>query len=79
MSQSTEPKVTEHASANIGQPDEGDYGKEPFWQFDEVKMALFKHVSLPGWGRGISDLRGRTFNVTVAEDGLHVTVEEVVK
>lgn len=77
MSQSTEPKVTEHTSPFVGDREERDYAKDGFWQFEEVKAALLQHVHVPS--KGVSDLRGRTFSVTVAEDGLHVTVEDVVR
>lgn len=71
-------KVTKHTSPKAKQPDAKDYGNSGFWQYEEVRAALYKHVTFPSEiGVGFSDLRGKSLTVTVSEDGLHVTIEEV--
>ena len=64
-----------HTSPHLRDEEASDYASDPFWQFEDVKAAAYKYVTQ---NRGsMADLRGQSFTITVAEDGLHVTVTDV--
>jgi hypothetical protein len=64
-----------HTSYRAQDEDAAAYAEQPFWQFETVKEALYKYATQES--SAMSDLRGQSFTITVAEDGLHVTVTDV--
>lgn len=65
-----------HTSPYIRDEEAADYARDPFWQFEMVKQALYKFACTHGTG-GFQDLRGQSFTVEVAEDGMSVTVTPI--
>lgn len=63
--------VSPHAKGDRAQ----DYGTQPFWQHDLTNRAIYEHIT-EDHGQ-IADMRGTSFVVSVAEDGLRVTVTPV--
>lgn len=61
----------EYSSYRSKDPEAADYGRDPFWQAEMIEEALWIATSSKK-----DDLRGKSFTVTVSEDGLSVTITE---
>lgn len=66
-----------HTSPHTRDEEAADYARDPFWQHEEVKAAIYKYVTQGS--SAMADLRGKSFTVTVGEDGLTVTVTDASK
>lgn len=53
------------------------FGHDPYYQHELVSSAVRKYLHDP-FERG-RDLRGHSFRVTLHQDGLHVTIEDVTE
>lgn len=67
--------TVEYVSPYARDEEAADYAKDPFWQYENLKAALYKVVT-GGAGNHFHDLRGRSFAITVGQDGHTVTVTD---
>ena len=65
------PENTEFRSYYAEKENAAAYGRDPFWQMEMVKQAIYNAVT----GTEQADLRGHEFTVSVSDDGLSVNIE----
>lgn len=73
-STSSQPTPTTVVSPYARDERADDYGKDGFWQNEIIKQAFYRHKRLSDGSH--ADLRGRSFTVTVSDDGLSVTITD---
>lgn len=62
-----------HTSYHARDGEAADYARDPYWQQEMVREALYKFVS-GGSGGNFHDLRGKSFTIKVGQDGLTVSI-----